>query len=100
MEKIFGGLIAILAFLAILVPLTLLRGFAAAQCWAWFVVPTFGLPALGLVQALGLGLTVAVFTPMPSTSSDKDEDWYKPLLMQAIYPLIILLFGAIYHAFM
>lgn len=100
MDKLFGGFLVVVVVLAYLVPLTILRGYAAQQCWEWFIVPIFGLPALKLVQALGVGLTVTVFSPTPSFSTNKEEKWYKPLFIQALYPLLVLLFGAIYQCFM
>jgi hypothetical protein len=32
----------------------LCRGFVLTVLWGWFVVPVFGLPALGIASALGL----------------------------------------------
>jgi hypothetical protein len=45
------------------VPLTILRGYAVAVLWAWFIVPLFGLPQLNIPYAIGLALTVSLVHP-------------------------------------
>jgi membrane protein CcdC involved in cytochrome C biogenesis len=37
-------------------------GFVCSTLWAWFIVPIFGLPALNILQAIGVGLVVSFFT--------------------------------------
>lgn len=101
MDKVFAGLIVIIMFAVIIVPITLLRGYAMYKCWGWFMVPTFGLPTLSIIQALGVGLTVGVLHPHPfSSNKDDEEKWYKPLVMQLLYPIVVLAVGYIYHCFM
>ena len=36
---------------ALLVPLAILRGWVLSILWGWFMVPVFGLPALGIAQS-------------------------------------------------
>lgn len=40
--------------------LTVLRGVMLACLWNWFVVAAFGLPAMGYVHAMGIGMLVNV----------------------------------------
>lgn len=46
--------------LALAVPLTFWQGWMVARLWRWFVVP-IGAPAIGLAQAVGLAVIVAMF---------------------------------------
>lgn len=39
----------------------LLRGYTVSKLWLWFVVAPFHVPAVSLVQAIGLCLVVSVF---------------------------------------
>jgi len=39
-------------------------GLAASVLWGWFVVPIFGLPAIGVAQAYGLALVLRSFRGM------------------------------------
>lgn len=41
--------------------------------WAWFVVKTFGLPALTMCQAWGLSILISMWTYQHFTHYDKDE---------------------------
>ena len=41
---------------------TLTYGWALMTLWAWFVVPTFKVPTLSLALAIGLSLTIRLFT--------------------------------------
>jgi hypothetical protein len=52
----FFGVLGLLAFSA------LWRGYVLTVLWAWFAVPTFGLPALHLAPAIGLSLLVSFLT--------------------------------------
>lgn len=62
-EKELNGLVALVA-LGLLVPVMLLNAWALTLLWAWFVVPTFDVPALTIPVALGLSLIIALFKPI------------------------------------
>jgi len=52
-----------LAFIAgIMVVSCLLRGWVLSILWRWFMVPTLGLPALSVPQAIGIALVVGMLT--------------------------------------
>lgn len=46
-------------------------GFLTMKLWAWFVVPTFGGPALGLWTAIGIRMLVSTAAYRPSDDSKK-----------------------------
>jgi hypothetical protein len=48
---VIGGVVLFLAAL-------LTRGLVITLLWSWFMVPVFGLPALGIASALGLTLVL------------------------------------------
>ena len=52
------GTIGLLGLLYVAV-LILVRAWCITKLWAWFVVP-LGLPALGLLAAIGLTMTISV----------------------------------------
>jgi hypothetical protein len=88
----------------------IVRGFVLKTLWAWFVIPVFGLPALGMASAYGLGLVVQTLVEHNSfPDSKKDEDMTPEAVKERIAlafarvlvePLIILLFGWVAHSFM
>jgi hypothetical protein len=49
----------------LIVPATLLNGWAISVLWSWFVVSNFHLPPITVAQAIGLWLLVSLFTPTP-----------------------------------
>lgn len=52
-----GGIIlAALMLVGTLVPSLLVYGYVLSHLWDWFVVPLFGLPALGMAAAIGLSM--------------------------------------------
>ena len=70
MAAVFGGFAAII--------LTLVwgafwAGLAASVLWGWFVVPIFGLPAIGVAQAYGLALVLRSFRGMIPEDSKTDK---------------------------
>ena len=83
---------------------SILNGYVLAQLWGWFVVPTFGSPALGIVPAMGISLIASMLTHRPSQTSDKKKDWSDilgELFASAIFsPLVVLFFGYIINSFM
>ena len=54
---VIGGVVLAVGLMVItLVPSLLMYGFVLSKFWAWFMVPQFGLPALGLASAIGVSL--------------------------------------------
>lgn len=95
----------IVGFVALMVPLTLLRGYVAYKCWEWFMVPTFGLPQVGIVSSLGLMTVIGIFIPNHVDPKDDEhaEKWFdrnRTILTHLLTPPMVLLFGYIYHLFM
>lgn len=78
------------------VPLALLRGWVIALLWGWYVVDYFGLAPLTIVQAVGLGLLVSLFTSRAPTEEDQQRSVIEELFYAAMFPLLTLAFGALW----
>ena len=78
------------------------RGWVFTVLWGWFVVPLFGLPALGLSQAIGLMLVINYLTfhkPQPDERSLIEQIFYGAAWV-ALYPAMVLLVGWIVQGFL
>jgi hypothetical protein len=99
--------VSLLAWLVIgtLLVTLAIRAAVFVKLWAWFAVPTFGLPALGFATAAGL-MAAAMVVQAPSMSSvvspkKADDDDGSPmrarmyqLLIDAVFmPLVLLAIG-------
>ena len=72
------------------------RSFVATKIWAWFVVSTFGLPALSMPAAYGIMLVSAMFVPQTqcdSKSGGMSESIGKIVGIQVTWPAIALFLG-------
>lgn len=89
---------------ALVVPQMLIRGFMFSLMWGWFVVPTFLLPKLSLVVAVGLcemadlllmGLFVLVLWPKVETKLRKEhpgklDDDDTSLILKQVVTIFVL----------
>lgn len=76
----------------------MINGWALSKLWSWFIVTTFGLPALTIPAAIGLATVVSFMTT--KLDDKKSEDTYcealvKGAAISTIKPLFALGFGAI-----
>lgn len=72
-------------------------GIVLKALWAWFVVPTFGLPDLSLRVAIGVGLVASFLTHQYVPT--KDEDLPQAIIHEFFYPLIALVMGLVVRLF-
>lgn len=93
-------------FAVTLVIASILNGWALSILWAWFIVPVFGLPALSIVQAIGLAMVVSFLTRRIAIKKEDDEEegaWLiiaKALLYAIISPLLTVFVGYIVTLFL
>lgn len=91
MFKRYSGSDYVIALFILLVFGPVAYGYALSVMWAWFVVPTFGLPALSIPLAVGLAMTVRMVTNQSETSrNDGDEH---PVAKAIAYGLLAPMFG-------
>ena len=91
-----------------MIPLSsILNGWVLTKLWAWFIVPTFDAPMLGIAPAIGLSVIVGYLTQHASKSSDEDDKYRSTgeKLAKAVFtaifnPLVYLLIGWIVSWFM
>ena len=74
-----------------------IKGWVLTILWGWFMVPYFKLPALGLIQAIGLVVVgVVMFGSYTSNKDVKITD----VISYIMLPLFYLLIGWVVHSFM
>jgi len=73
----------------VLIVLSLYRGLALSLLWGWFVVPTFDVPSLPVIAAIGISTMVSMFTP---TTTDKVK-WTDVFLRSFIATTVTIAFG-------
>lgn len=95
--------IAMIISILISIPITVWQGFVLTKLWAWFIVPVFALPALGLIPAIGLALVISLLTThIPATNEDVrlERLLVHQLVMGFVLPAFALLSGWCWHFFM
>jgi hypothetical protein len=82
----------------------LVGGIVLATLWSWFMVPVFGLPALGLVPAMGVALVWSWLSGPREPEKDSKEKTSQEKAMILFKPFIragtTLLIGFILKQFM
>lgn len=88
--------------------LTIMSGFVFSKLWMWFIVSTFGLNPITIIQAVGV-IIIASFLNKPSyyfySYIEKNGEWafkdeVKGIMFYIIINLLLLGFGYIYSLFM
>lgn len=70
-------------------------GYVLMLLWGWFVVPLFALPALGLINAIGIMTIVGLTTKQyVSTNGDNKHEFIASMFMR---PAVALVIGFIAH---
>ena len=81
----------------------IITGFGFVKLWAWFIVPTFNMHTLRIVEAIGLMMIIG-FVRAKQNNKDEDEDawqrFIKTILFTVIMSAIVLFFGWIVSMFM
>ena len=80
------------------------NGYALSVLWGWFVVPTFGAPALGIVPAIGVAMVVSYLTYQTHNCKKEEKSFGETIAegtaMAVLKPSFALFFGWIVHLFM
>lgn len=64
------------------------NGYALSVLWGWFIVPTFGLPALAVAPAIGVALVVSYLTHQELKPNKKDEGFGDVLVRGTVYAIL------------
>lgn len=98
MAKFIVYVMAAILGVGLYVPIVLLDGWVMHVLWNWFMVATFGLPALGVLAAVGVSCCICSFV---SQSHGKDDRSAGTVLMEGLLrPFMFLVIGAAVHFFM
>jgi hypothetical protein len=92
------GLTIITALIGLLAIGSIWSGYVLTILWTWFIVPTFGVPALTLAPAIGLSIVVSYLTHQyaPKTTEKHESEWHSTLHLSfhiLLKPTLALLMG-------
>lgn len=91
----------LVAQLVVAIGTTVWRAYVLSVMWAWFIVATFGLPAITVPVAVGIMYGVLLFKHIPSKlEADNPHDYNSRLAFDLIVPTVVLGFGWIVKGFM
>ncbi len=96
--------LTILGGLVLMVLGSIFNGYALSILWGWFMVTTLKLPALSIVQAIGIALIVRFLTvqydPQQENQKGFGEIFFKSLMLSFLHSAFALFVGWIIHFFM
>jgi hypothetical protein len=90
--SMLGSIAAIAFIFALIIPVSLYFAWAAVILWGWFIVPTFGLPQITILQAWGIGLTLSMMRPR-MTAQKTETDWASGFVAVILGPPLALALG-------
>jgi hypothetical protein len=94
-----GALIGLVGLIISIIAAVALRGAVLLCLWDWFIV-SLGVPAIGLIQAIGINIVAKFVTGSGSLSrenSDESPSLGTRLLEWYGYPVAVLLVGYLAH---
>ena len=99
---ILGGIVGVAV---LMVASSIFNGYALSVLWGWFVVPTFGVPVLGIVPAIGIAMVVSYLTHQIDTHKKEEKRSFgKTIAHSTVFailkPSLALFFGWVVHLFM
>ena len=96
-----GGFVGVIGLLVLA---SMWKGYVLTALWAWFVVPTFGLPALAIAPAIGIAMVVSFLTHQSDASKEPDGDlsarMSRSIAHTLLMPALVLGIGWVVHQFM
>ena len=107
-EKEIWGCVGIFAGFIIATTIgTFVNGWALSMLWGWFVVPTFQMPDLRIVEAIGLAMIVSFLTAtrQTNTGGKGDQTSLREKIIEysswmIVYPVMAVGIGWIVYQFM
>ncbi|QKJ94801.1 MAG: hypothetical protein HND39_00100 [Ignavibacteriota bacterium] len=93
-ESKAGKIVFVTLFaLLVIAYLSIANGYVLSVLWGWYVVPTFDLPTLDLVQAIGISIVLGLLTAKPGSNDGGKERSLLSDLAPFLNPWIALLLG-------
>ena len=79
----------------------ILKGWVLSILWGWFVVPTFHLPPLNVVTAIGVSMVFSyAINGLQTAKINEEENTWKKIATMLLAPFVVLGTGWIIHQFM
>ncbi len=102
MKSFITSLAIILGMPTFLALTAILNGYVLSILWRWFLVPTLDLPAISIVQAIGISLVIGYLTDHSSGKSDdrKSDNLIANIFTISLKPLMALFIGWIVKLFL
>lgn len=76
-------------------------GWVLTVLWRWFIIPTFGLPALSIPLAIGINLVVGHLVLLSQPNTDKGKSIFDNLAESLVFAMttrtLFLISGFILH---
>ncbi len=96
--KLWSCLGLLLAFPVLAAASSFVKGWAFSALWRWFMVPTFGVPVLGVWLAAGLAAMIQLLLPMQyNGDTDKESTRYTAILTPFAKWFFLWLVGYVIH---
>ncbi len=67
----------------------LLQGVVVNDLWAWFIIPLFGLPVIGVIGAIGLVLVVSATRGYTGLGERSQYPWWVSYTTGVLYTLML-----------
>jgi ABC-type Mn2+/Zn2+ transport system permease subunit len=94
------NLLAIIGILLMVPVSAIWNGFVIVRLWHWFIVSTFGITELTIMQGLGLSLVASLLTYNSAAAQNKDDSTAMVIARALLVPALFLLLGYIYSLFL
>jgi formate-dependent nitrite reductase membrane component NrfD len=86
--------------MAYVIGCNIFSGFVLSILWGWFIVSTFGLPALTIPLAMGIMLVVGYLSKQVDFNNQDREDYQKRMnVVMIVKPLVALVVGYVIKSF-
>jgi hypothetical protein len=85
---VLGAIVSVSVLLALT---AIWVGFVFSTMWGWFVAPVTTLPEIGIAEAIGLSITIHLFTNR--TAVNQNAETGAKVMGLLLYPLYALFFG-------
>ena len=97
MKPVAYFVLAVPFAIALIAAIYVWSGYVLSVMWGWFIVPTFGLPALSIPTAIGVAMVAGMLAKQ--YIPNKDDGW-KSLSRPFIGPAVTFLAGWIVTRFL
>lgn len=102
-EKSYEEVAKFFMTLIFTIPLIILKGYILSRFWFWFVLPIFDVIPLSIVTAVGLSMTVSLFTfslPKKNKYDEESPFWLHEHIIHTLLYLLVWFMGWVVSLFL